>query len=208
MKVSNVSVLRVVFATCLAGVSVGCDKDGAGAAASSASPAGAAAPVATAGAVANAKAASSAVVAATAEPTEAAGSEAPSSPGVMLNDGLPAEIPSGTSKPPTVAEWDAVPREVTVRRSTERGCETKMLREWLRVSCRPKGTLQATSVATVESGGQQAFAGMFGDRASVVVQVVRGKKYTARFTWNDGVVGTLVVDWPSGAPRPVPFRIE
>ncbi len=128
--------------------------------------------------------------------------------GATPNDGLPEDLPSGTSKVPSVNEWENVAKEVTVKNSTERGCQTRMLREWLRVSCRPKGALQATSVATVESDGQQAFAGMFGDRASIVVQVVRNKRYTARLTWNDNRTGTLVVDWPNGAPRPTPFSID
>jgi hypothetical protein len=40
---------------------------------------------------------------------------------------------------------------------------------------------------------------------SVVVQVVRGKDYTAELTWDTAgrrSSANLVVTWPNGAPRP------
>lgn len=124
----------------------------------------------------------------------------------MANDGLPAEIPEPGSKPPTVAEWNSVTREIRVKDSTPLNCETKMLREWLRVSCRPAANnLPPSNVQTVSSNGQQAFVGVFGDTTSAVVQVVRGKSYKALFTWGGGqiyVASHLIVDWPSGNPRP------
>jgi len=121
------------------------------------------------------------------------------------NDGLPLEIPQPSSPPPTVAEWEAVPREITVRGSSALNCETKMVREWLRVSCRPRGGFRATALRQVESSGQQIFSGMFGDRASLVVQIVRGKNVVVDFDFNDGRTMRLVANWPSGAPRPIPF---
>jgi hypothetical protein len=127
-------------------------------------------------------------------------------PGVMGPDGLPASIPAPGSAAPTVADWNGVTKEVTVKGSSALGCETKMLREWLRVSCHPKGSLTPTDVKTESSGGQQAFAGMFGKTASVVVQVVKGRDYNARYTWDDKGKKTsakLLVEWPSDHPRPV-----
>jgi hypothetical protein len=117
-------------------------------------------------------------------------------------DGLPAVIPSTFSKPPTVAEWEGLKRDARVLGAPALGCQTRMLREWLRVSCRPKGSRVATSVESRKQSGQHAYAGMFGDRASVVVQVLKGKSYSAFFTWNDGTSATLQVDWPAGSPRP------
>ncbi|MFO0756067.1 MAG: hypothetical protein U0359_06230 [Byssovorax sp.] len=126
-------------------------------------------------------------------------------PGSMGLDGLPAVIPSPGSAPPSVAEWNSVPREITVKGSSALGCETKMLREWLRVSCHKKGTLTPTDIKTESSGGQQAYVGMFGTTSSVVVQVIRGRQYSANLSWDDkGVKSTarLLVDWPSDHPRP------
>ena len=126
-------------------------------------------------------------------------------PNAMGPDGLPAVIPPPGSTPPTVAEWNAVTKEVTVKGSSALGCETKMLREWLRVSCNPKGSLTPTGVKTEHSGGQQAFVGMFGTKSSVVVQVVKGREYSAEYAWTDkgtSSKATLLVDWPSDHPRP------
>lgn len=128
-------------------------------------------------------------------------------PGQMAADGLPEEIPPPGSKPPSVAEWNSVQKEVRVRGSSALGCETKMMREWLRVSCRPGKRMPPSAVSTVSSGGQQAFTGMFGNTASLVVQVVQGKSYRANFRWTDPNSGNfdsqfLLVNWPSGAARP------
>jgi hypothetical protein len=126
-------------------------------------------------------------------------------PATMGPDGLPAVIPSPGSAPPTVAEWNAVPREITVRGSSALGCETKMLREWLRVSCHKKGSLTPTDIKTENSGGQQAYVGMFGTTSSVVVQVIRGRQYSANFSWDDKGLKSgarLLVDWPSDLARP------
>ena len=73
------------------------------------------------------------------------------------------------------------------------------------VSCREKGSLAPTSVKTESSGGQQAFVGMFGKTASVVVQVVKGRDYSAKYTWDDKgtpKAATLRVEWSSDQPKP------
>jgi hypothetical protein len=51
----------------------------------------------------------------------------------------------------------------------------------------------------VQSHGYQAYTGMFGPDASVVVQVVRGKLYVARYTWDpDNSTHDLTVSWVKG----------
>ncbi len=127
-------------------------------------------------------------------------------PGAYANDGLPAEIPAPGSSPPSVAEWNAVPREITARGSTALNCETKMLREWLRASCR---TSAANGVPfMIDMGpttGQQAFKFVGPGVASVVVQVVRGRQFQATYIWDKGGAhqgATLHVSWPSDRPRP------
>ncbi|HEY4121590.1 MAG TPA: hypothetical protein VGM56_27180 [Byssovorax sp.] len=121
----------------------------------------------------------------------------------MGPDGLPKDIPAPGSKPPTTDEWNAMTKEVTVKGSSAYHCETKMVREWLRVTCYPYDKWTLKDVKTKSSEGQQAFVGMFGPKASVVVQVVKNKKYVARYTWApDGSTRDLTVNWPTGAPRP------
>jgi hypothetical protein len=119
-------------------------------------------------------------------------------------DGLPAEIPQTHSGVPTVAEWNAVPREINVARSTPLNCETKMLREWLRVSCRPKSNTGGTPTNVVHKSGppEEAYYFAKGGVASLVVPVFKGRHVESTFSWTDKTQ-TLVVDWPSGAPRPV-----
>jgi len=124
----------------------------------------------------------------------------------MANDGLPVVIPPPGSPAPTVAEWNAVHKEVTVRGSSSKGCETKMLREWLRVSCHATPGVTPTEVRTTTSSGQKAFVGTFGDKTSAVVQVVQGKDYTADFKWVSAAqataTSTLHVSWRSDQQRP------
>lgn len=119
-------------------------------------------------------------------------------------DGLPVDIPASRSAVPTVAEWDSVPREISVSRSTPLNCETKMLREWLRVSCRPKSSTGGTPTGVKHKLGPEADTYYFskGGIASLVTPVKRGKHQESIFTWTDKVQ-TLVIDWPHGAPRPV-----
>ncbi len=128
---------------------------------------------------------------------------APASPGAMGPDGLPAEIPATRSPVPTVAEWAAVTREISVRRSSPLGCETKMLREWLRVSCRGKNDVGGTPLAVKALGGCTSDTYTFGSGGitSLVTPILRGRSCDASFSWSHG--GALLnIKWPSGAPRP------
>jgi len=126
----------------------------------------------------------------------------PNRPGRGL-DGLPAVIPPPNSKPPSVAEWNEAPWEITVSRSTPLGCETKMVREWLRVSCRDenKDGGKIMGVTIVQKGGVQAYQLERKGLASLVVQVVKGKKHVSRFRWTDRTQ-RLIVDWSDLGPRP------
>lgn len=129
-------------------------------------------------------------------PTSASGGYAP--------DGLPADIPASHSSVPTIAEWNAVPREISVARSTPLNCETKMLREWLRVSCRPKSSTGGTPTNVVHKLGptDETYYFSKGGIASLVTPVKNGKHQESIFSWTDKSQ-TLVIDWPHGAPRPV-----
>ena len=111
---------------------------------------------------------------------------------------------SGTSKPPTVAEWGAV-GEITVRHSTPLGCETKLVREWLRVSCRT-GDSTANQIQNVkltrgnDSGGIPPFVKK--GVASIVTQVKPGIDADWTYEWSQWGKRVLTVKWPHGAPAP------
>ncbi|MEZ4373184.1 MAG: hypothetical protein R3B07_20345 [Polyangiaceae bacterium] len=148
-----------------------------------------------------------------AEPTPAAPAPA-EEPGAGDDEPAPADeqpqsrtgIPTeGTSKPPTIAEWNAV-GEITVRHSTPLGCETKLIREWLRVSCRTlgNGSNQVLSAALTEgknAGGIPAFVKK--GVASVVMQVRKNGFAVWTFTWSEWGSRKLTVSWPNGNPRPI-----
>lgn len=125
-------------------------------------------------------------------------------PGQQAPDGLPVYIPPPGSPPPTTAEWDAMNWEVKVEKASNYRCETKMVREWLRVLCFPYKNRTLHSVRTIQSHGYQAYTMAASGKAQVVVQVVKGKMYVARFTWNpDSRIRDLTVNWPSNAARPM-----
>jgi hypothetical protein len=130
-------------------------------------------------------------------------------PGGRAADGLPADIPATRSKVPTLAEWDAV-GEITVARSTPLSCETKMVREWLRVSCKGKSHTGGApgNVTKVSGCGADTFLfSKTGSTTSLVSPVLRGKSCEARFTWTNDRAAWLSVDWVAGAPRPtIAFR--
>jgi hypothetical protein len=112
----------------------------------------------------------------------------------------------GRSSVPTIDEWNAVTKEVAVRGSSALNCETKMVREWLRVSCRGKNDSggEPTGV-TLQSGGGRGDDFLFSGNgvASLVVRFVEGVDLKANFTWTDKR-HTLHVFWPRGAPEPPP----
>jgi hypothetical protein len=112
-----------------------------------------------------------------------------------------AALPAGHSPPPTVAEWTGVP-EVTVHHSSSLGCETKMVREWLRVSCttHEKDNPPQGVEVTRPTGNREFFVFNAAGLASLVMPVRPGVDAEARFTWPKYGARTLKVSWPNGAP--------
>ncbi|MBW2457849.1 MAG: hypothetical protein JRI68_25310, partial [Deltaproteobacteria bacterium] len=108
------------------------------------------------------------------------------------------------SSVPSTAEWNAQTKEVTVRGSTALNCETKMVREWLRISCRGKNQSggEPTGVVVTKGGGRGDDFVFTGNKvASLVVRFVPGVDLEARFNWTDKG-STCRVWWPRGAPEP------
>ncbi len=109
----------------------------------------------------------------------------------------------GRSAIPTLAEWNTVTKEVTVKGSTALNCETKMMREWLRVSCRGKndtgGTPRRVRVVAGDKLGTYVFAS--GGVSSLVTPFVEGIHLKAVFSWTDKS-HQLVLVWPRGSNKP------
>lgn len=135
-------------------------------------------------------------------------SAAPANNTNIAKDGLPETIPPPSSSPPSLTEWNAVTKEITVKNSSALGCETKMIREWLRVSCRPRGKITPLEAKITSTSGQQAYKwNSTGQVASIVVQVIQGKSFQGEFSFSEDpgrhFGSTLSVNWPSSSARPV-----
>lgn len=114
----------------------------------------------------------------------------------------PTAAAGGRSAVPTLAEWGKV-REVTVKGSSALGCETKMVREWLRVSCRGKNSTGGTptTVAVQKGAGKDVFTYVGKGVTSLVLPFEEGTQVEATFSWTD-VSHKLVSSWPRGSSRP------
>lgn len=136
--------------------------------------------------------------------TQTAGGAAnPAAPAVATAPGKPAPLPPGRSSPPTLAEWNSQQKEVTVKGSSALNCETKIVREYLRVSCHGKNDTGGTPTGIViKKGGRgEAFTYTGGGIASLVVPFVEGIDFAADFSWSDKS-HTLTAKWPRGSKRP------
>lgn len=113
-------------------------------------------------------------------------------------------LPPGRSTVPTLDEWNAIQKEVTVKGSSALNCETKMVREWLRISCRGHNDTGGTPTGLrVTRGGRgEEFTFASGGVTSLVMPFVDGTNFEAVFSWTDKS-HKLVASWPHGAPKPV-----
>lgn len=131
---------------------------------------------------------------------------------------LAAKIEAGPPMKPVVstrpavpmpASWDAV-NEIIVKGSTAAGCETKVVRDWLRVMCqRPRrhrtdedvafeeyGSMPLLTIASDDTG--DAIATNLPYTSSFLVPLVPGKAFTGHLRW-DTSSRDLTVTWPDGA---------
>lgn len=117
---------------------------------------------------------------------------------------VPRGIPTERSKPPTVAEWNAA-SEISVRHSGPLGCETKRVREWLRVSCRTTGSsppqIQAVTLVQPKKNAE-FFTYDAKGVSSVVLPLREGLDAKIAFDWTERGRRTLTATWPKGAPAP------
>lgn len=176
-------VLATGFLLSVAMVAAACGKDG-----------GDAKPMATQGA---------GTTAATAKPTAAA-----AKPSATAMDTAPPPkaqpLPPGRSTAPTLDEWSKMTKEVTVKGSSALKCETKIVREYLRVSCKgnvdPEGT--PTAIKILKGGRGEALAYANAGVISLIMPYVEGTDFEAGFSWTKKS-HKLAVKWPKGSKQPV-----
>lgn len=117
----------------------------------------------------------------------------------------PSSWPEGVTPMPSPAEWNAV-AENQVKGSTAAGCETKQVREWLRVRCTsPKSGGLYRGVGFVEGRRGELQLSSVYERAAAIVPVRRGElsRVALRFENDNGdqFERVLRVEWPDAAPR-------
>lgn len=120
----------------------------------------------------------------------------------------PKDGPNGRSAVPTLDEWSKV-GEVTVLGSSKLDCETKMVREWIRVSCRGESTERGkpTAVTITDGGGRgDTFTFASGGVASLIYPFYEGQNLKATFRWEKVSKG-FKAEWPRGAPKPTAYGI-
>ena len=112
-------------------------------------------------------------------------------------------LPPGRTPVPSLSEYAAA-REVTVKGSSALKCETKMVREWLRLTCRGKNDTGGTPTTVVITRGGRGETITFaaGGVTSVITPVLEGTDFEARFSWTDKS-HALVVRWGRGKPKPI-----
>ena len=114
----------------------------------------------------------------------------------------PMTLPAGRTPTPTLAEWNTQRKEVTVKGSSALKCETKMVREYLRISCYDKNDTGGTPTAVqVAKGAREALTFAAGGVSSMIVPYVEGTHVEATFSWTDKAY-PLTIDWPKGNKMP------
>ncbi|UQA57671.1 alginate O-acetyltransferase AlgX-related protein [Polyangium aurulentum] len=105
-------------------------------------------------------------------------------------------LPLGRSWLPTEEEF-VHHKEMTVTGSSAAGCETKKVREWLRLRCRQVGVVgPRPKGARVVSGGHgDALISLHGDVLTMLVPILPGDTLEAELYWQ-GEARTLRIEWP------------
>ena len=110
-----------------------------------------------------------------------------------------ARLPAGRSAVPTLDEWGSLKKEVTVKGSSALKCETKIVREYMRISCRGKNDTGGTpkGVMVIKGGHGEASTYAAAGMTSLIVPYVEGINLEATFAWTDKS-SKLVINWPKG----------
>jgi len=111
-------------------------------------------------------------------------------------------IPSDPSKPPTVEEWNnACPVNTQGANTHPDDCEMKVLREWLRVSCKGNYT-GYEKMSSFGAVGADYFEMKGNGLVSFVLKLSAGRNQKVRIC-KPGGRASLFVSWPSTKPKPL-----
>lgn len=147
--------------------------------------------------------ASQTVATASASATDTASASASTTASASATTSATAAALPGHTPVPTLEEWGQV-NEVTVVNSSKLGCESKALREWVRISCRNKNDTGGTpTTVVVDKGGGKGdtFTLAQNNITSLVFPFAEGTDLEATFGWSDKKSKFKSL-WPAGAPKP------
>jgi hypothetical protein len=105
-------------------------------------------------------------------------------------------LPLGRSWLPTESEY-LHHKEMGVTGSTAAGCETKKVREWLRLRCKQRGVIgpKPRGARVVQGGHGDALISLYGDVLTLIVPVLPGDTMEAELIY-EGETRTLRIEWP------------
>jgi len=105
-------------------------------------------------------------------------------------------LPLGRSWLPTDAEYDHY-KEMAVTGSTASGCETKKVREWLRLRCKQRGVIgpKPKGARVLQGGHGDAVISLYDDVLTVIVPIEPGDTLEAELVW-EGETRALRIEWP------------
>jgi hypothetical protein len=133
----------------------------------------------------------------------AAATTAPVTTATASSGAVRPKLGPGRSAVPTLDEWSSQMREVTVKGSSALRCETKIVREYLRIACKGKVDPEGTPTGIkILKGGGEALTFAHGGVTSLIFPFVDGTDFEGVFSWTNKS-HKLVVAWPKGAKQPV-----
>ncbi len=112
-------------------------------------------------------------------------------------------LPEGRSWLPTDDEWRRE-NECNVKGSTAAGCETKLVREWLRVRCLPQDDQDDVEGIEVLAGGHGDSRAFRNDGSVLIIPIVEGDAAKARFKWRK-TERELTLSFSKGGARVMAF---
>jgi hypothetical protein len=118
-----------------------------------------------------------------------------------LAEPAPAPVAASARSPVPLPDVFRAAPEVIVKGSSDAACETKQVREWLRIQCPRTDLARPLAIDVTRDDGNEAMALVMPDEVSLVVPVVQGRELTATVTWTDKT-RVLHVAWPAGAAAP------
>jgi acetyltransferase AlgX (SGNH hydrolase-like protein) len=119
-----------------------------------------------------------------------------------ITDPPPAPPPDlGAHSPIPVPEAYKQASEIIVAGSSDAACETKQIREWLRIVCPHTEEARPLDIAIEKDDTHQAMPLVMPNQLSLLAPVEPGKELVAKITWSDKI-RVLHLTWAAGATKP------